>query len=118
MNYFADEDPFADYVTHEVAHIFHNCKRETVGLPYSRSREWLLEIRFSMRETFAYACEAYGRILEQGSGKEARRLLLAKCARDLMPPDDQVEQPVLLDILAEAIEARNGWKRLLARCSA
>jgi hypothetical protein len=29
-----DWDPFADYVTHEVANIFHNCKRETIGLPY------------------------------------------------------------------------------------
>jgi hypothetical protein len=35
-----------------------------------------------------------------------------------MPSDDQVEQRELLGILAEAIEARNGWKRILARCSA
>jgi hypothetical protein len=118
MNYFADGDPFADYVTHEVAHIFHNCKRETVGLPHSRSREWLLDIRFAKREAFAYACEAYGRILEQGGGKEYRRLRLAQYARESMPPDDRVQQCELLDTLAEAVEARNGWKRILARCSA
>ena len=87
MSYFADGDPFADYVTHEVAHIFHNCKRETVGLPHSRSREWLLEIRFAKRETFAYACEAYGRILEQGGGKKHWRLRLAQYARKSMPRD-------------------------------
>lgn len=117
MDYFAEPDPFADYVIHEVAHIFHNCKRETIGLPFSRSKEWLLGIRFAKRETFAYACETYGRILEQAHGKEQRRLFLAQYARGPGPGDNQVERSELLDILAEAVEARNGWKRILARCS-
>lgn len=117
MDYFADEDPFADYLTHEVAHIFHNCKRETVGLPHSRSREWLLEIGFAKRETFAYACEAYSRILKRAVGGEQRHSLLAQFARGPAPSDDRVERTELLDILAEAVEARNGWKRILARCS-
>jgi hypothetical protein len=117
MDYFAEPDPFADYVIHEVAHIFHNCKRETIGLPFSRSKEWLLGIRFAKRETFAYACETYGRILEQARGKEQRRLLLAQYSRGPGPADDRVEQAELLDILAEAVEARNGWKRILSRCS-
>jgi hypothetical protein len=118
MDYFADDDPFADYVTHEVAHIFHNCKRETVGLPYSRSREWLLDIAFAERETFAYACEAYGRILEQSNGKNHRQSLVVQYARGPTQPEDRVQQSKLVDILAEAVEARNGWKRILARCSA
>ena len=46
-------DRFADFVLHEAAHIFHNCKRVTIGLPARRGREWLLEIDFRMRETFA-----------------------------------------------------------------
>ena len=117
MDYFADEDPFADYVTHEVAHVFHNCKRQTVGLPYSGSREWLLEISFARRETFAYACEAYGRILEQAGRKQRRHSLLTQYARGPAPSDDRVEPTELLDILAEAVDARNGWKRILARCS-
>ena len=110
-------DGFADYVMHEVAHIFHDCKRETIGLPFSRSKEWLLGIRFAKRETFAYACETYGRILEQARGKKQRRLLLAQYARGPGPGDNQVERSELLDLLAEAVEARNGWKRILARCS-
>jgi hypothetical protein len=117
MEYFTEPDPFADYVIHEVAHIFHNCKRETIGLPFSRSKEWLLGIRFAKRETFAYACETYGRILEQARGKEQRRLLLAQYARGPGAGDNRVEQSELLDILAEAVEARNGWKRILWRCS-
>ncbi len=57
--YFSENDPFEDFVVHEAAHIFHNCKRETVGLPQTRTREWLLDIDFRKRETFAYSCEAY-----------------------------------------------------------
>jgi hypothetical protein len=39
MDYFTDADPFADFVVHEAAHVFHNCKRHTVGLPESRGRQ-------------------------------------------------------------------------------
>jgi hypothetical protein len=34
--YFSDPDPMSDFVVHEVAHIFHNCKRATAGLPETR----------------------------------------------------------------------------------
>jgi hypothetical protein len=117
VEYFTEKDPFADYVTHEVAHIFHNCKRETLGLPHTRCKEWLLGIAYAKRETFAYACETYGRIVEQAQGKAGRRALLAQYARSPQPSDDTVEPKELLDILTEAVESRNGWKRILARCS-
>jgi hypothetical protein len=42
--YFAQDDPFADFIVHEAAHIFHNCKRATVGLRETRTKEWLLDI--------------------------------------------------------------------------
>lgn len=118
LEYFAEKDPLADYVVHEVAHIFHNCKRETLRLPHSRSKEWLLDLAFAKRETFAYACEAYSRIMEQTRGKTDRLALLTQYARDSKPSDDRVNQAELFDILADAVEARNGWKRILARCSA
>lgn len=28
-----EEDEFADFVVHEAAHVFHNTKRRTLGLP-------------------------------------------------------------------------------------
>jgi hypothetical protein len=115
--YFAEKDPFADYITHEVAHIFHNCKRETLGLPHTLSKEWLLDIAYAKRETFAYACETYGRIVEQAQGTAGRRALLAQYARSPKPSDETVDSAELLDILTEAVKARNGWKRILARCS-
>jgi hypothetical protein len=43
---YEEKDPYADFVVHEMAHIFHNCKRRTVGLKQTRKREWLLDIAF------------------------------------------------------------------------
>jgi len=110
-------DRFADFVLHEAAHIFHNCKRVTIGLPERRGREWLLEIDFPMRETFAYACEAYGRILELGPRPADRRRLLDEHLAGAMPGDDRVEEEEYCSVITEAVGARNGWKRILRRCA-
>lgn len=115
--YLGEPGRFDDFLVHEAAHIFHNCKRRTLGLRETRRREWLLEIDFAKRETFAYACETYSRIGELGKGTSARRALLAEYAQGPMPADDRVDTAEYLDILAEAVAARNGWKRILARCS-
>jgi len=90
---------------------------ETLGLPHTRSKEWLLDIAYAKRETFAYACETYGRIVDQAQGTAGRRALLTQYARSPKPSDETVDSAELLDILTEAIETRNGWKRILARCS-
>lgn len=117
IEYFASEDKFDDFVVHEVAHIFHNCKRGTVGLPETRRREWLLDIDFRMRETFAYGCEVYSRLLELGPRPADRRRLLAELLEGPMPPDDRVDAEVYREMLSEAVAARNGWKRILGRCA-
>jgi hypothetical protein len=43
MAYFKPSGQFDDFVVHEAAHIFRNCKRQKIGLPATRRREWLLE---------------------------------------------------------------------------
>lgn len=118
LAYFTRDEPFADYVVHEVAHIFHNCKRETIGLRYTRHREWLLPIAFRKRETFAYACEAFSRILARAGSPAERRALLHRYGDDPRVADEAVDEDELLDILGEAVAARNGWKRILRRCAA
>ena len=72
------------------------------------------EIDSRRRETFAYACEAYSRISLEAHSSAERRALLTAHARGSLPPVDEDEY---LDILKEAIEARNGWKRIHARCA-
>ena len=109
--YFDEDDPFADFVVHEAAYIFHNWKRKRIGLPHTRYREWLLEIDFSKREQFAYACEAY-------SSPADRRRLHAEYAAHWVPTaEERIDREALIDTLAEAIAARNGWKRILKRCA-
>ena len=113
--YFAEEDPFADFVVHEAAHIFHNCKRTMIGLPEKRRQEWLLPIAFRQRETFAYACEAYSRILARGGNLLEGRSLAEEYGARFIPADDRVDAEELSDIVTEAAGARNGWKRILSR---
>ena len=117
VEYFKVSNRFDDYVVHEAAHIFHNCKRELVGLPFTRKKEWLLDIDFSKRETFAYACEAYSRIVELGDTRSGRSQLLAELVNQFDFPDDRVQIDEYVDILRQAAGARNGWKYIRERCS-
>jgi hypothetical protein len=116
MAYFKPSGQFDDFVVHEAAHIFHNCKRQKIGLPATRHREWLLEIDFGKRETFAYACEVYSRILELGRSTSARRELLSRIEKGPALPDDRVVADEYINILRAAVSARNGWKEILQNC--
>lgn len=116
-DYFTDDDPYADFVVHEAAHIFHNCKRRTLGLRATRTREWLLEIEFRKRETFAYACEGYARVLEQSAKPAERRAHADAFARSARFGDGRVDAAEIGEIVREAAETRNGWKVILARCA-
>jgi hypothetical protein len=117
--YFEEGEPFADFVVHEAAHVFHNCKRKTVGLRATRRREWLLEIEYRKRETFAYSCEAYARMLERAAGSATERRALADAfAETARFTDNRVDADEVGSIVREASAARNGWKTILARCAA
>jgi len=117
MAYFEEKNPFADYVVHEAAHVFHNWKRNRAGLHHTRKRDFLLQIDFVRREIFAFACEAYSRILEQARSPADRQRLHADYAAIWVPNYDDLDRTELVDILAEAVSVRNGWKRILQRCS-
>lgn len=117
LKYFTVDDPFADFVVHEAAHVFHNTKRGTAGLKQTRWREWLLPIDFRMRETFAYACEAYSRILQDSRRFAERQALLEKLKQTPPPQDDRVDPEVYLACVEEAVCRRNGWKAILEACS-
>ncbi len=70
-----------------------------------------------MRETFAYACESYSRILARGPRPPERRALLQELKKRPTPPDERVEPAEYLEILSDAVERRNGWRAILKRCS-
>ena len=116
-DYFADDDPFADFIVHEAAHIFHNCKRRTIGLHETRTKEWLLDIEFRKRETFAYSCEAYARIVARAKSPAERRILAVEYGSKRRISAEHVEPVEVASIVAEAANARNGWTVILARCA-
>jgi len=116
--YFAERCRIEDFVIHEAAHVFHNCKRKTAGLPETRKKEWLLDVEFRKRETFAYACEAYGYIVEHSSSKAERLAFAERFAASGFEGYDERMDPIdVTDIVHEACQARNGWKVILARCA-
>jgi hypothetical protein len=115
--YFAEDDPFADFIVHEAAHVFHNCKRAKLGLPRTRKREWLLDIDYRKRETFAYSCEAYARVLERSKNPAERRAMAEYYARAVRNWEERVDDAEVAEILQAATAARNGWKVILAQCA-
>jgi hypothetical protein len=120
LEYFNCDDKFADFVVHEAAHIFHNCKRETIGLPETPKREWLLDIDFVQRETFAYSCEVYSRICELGKTSRERKTLLEEYTRGSLPTDDRADVPRHLEALELAVASRDvrcGWMKILKICA-
>lgn len=106
---------FDDFLVHEAAHVFHNWKRAYAGLPHTRYNEWLLPIEFQKREPFAYGCEVYARIIEQSRTAKERQALLAEYADHPYAGGEDIDEH--LDILREAVSAKNGWKRILRRCT-
>ena len=119
LDYLADQSKvaFSDYLVHEAAHIFHNCRRCTIGLPETRTRRELLSIHFSKREMFAYACETYSRILLASDSTKGRRSALAQYSQGPLPSENEVKREEYLAILGEAVSAKNGWKRILLACA-
>jgi len=114
--YFSDPDPTSDFVLHEVAHIFHNCKRHTAGLSETRRSEWLLDIAFHKRETFAYACEFYSWVLEHSPDAAARRLLAVEIFQNKALSDNRIDPREVADIVLDAALSRAGWNVILHRC--
>jgi hypothetical protein len=115
--YFAEDDPFADFIVHEVAHIFHNCKRAAIGLRETRTRVWLLDVEYRKRETFAYSCEVYARILDSGKNSAERRALSEEYSSAVRISEERADPAEIASIVRAAVAARNGWKVILARCA-
>ena len=77
----------------------------------------MLDIDYRKGETFAYACEAYSCIVARGGTAADRRAAPDTHADGSLPGDDSIDLDEYLDILQEAVGARNGWKRILQRCA-
>jgi hypothetical protein len=88
-----------------------------VGLRETRTKEWLLDIAYRERETFAYACEAYACVLERARNPADRRALAIEYGRTVRLADERVDAADVASIVQSAAAARNGWQVILARCA-
>jgi hypothetical protein len=102
------KDSYSDVIVHEAAHLLHYLKPRNLGLHVRRHQERFVDIEFRHRELFAYACEAYSRVVLHGE----RRLRVAFAEKMLDAaisfPRGQIEEIVAL--VLSAARARNGWR--------
>ena len=96
---------------------FLSCKRRTIGLRETRTKERLLDIEYGQRETFAYSCKAYACVVARAKSPAERKALPADYGSKVRISEERVDPAEVASIVAEAASARNGWKVLLARCA-
>jgi hypothetical protein len=102
------KDPYSDVIVHETAHLLHYLKPRNFGLHVHRHQERFVDVEFRHRELFAFACEAYSRVVLRGERKS--RLAFAEKMQESafsFPPDQLAEVAALV---LEAARARNGWR--------
>jgi hypothetical protein len=117
---FQHEDPFADFVVHEAAHLLHKKKRCALGLAHASPQATLLPIDHRKREVFAYSCEAYAGMAvraDHPSDRDDRTHLYDEYVERHLPSPRWVDRDALTATLAEAVSAPNGWGVILARCA-
>jgi hypothetical protein len=115
--YFHSDSRFEDFLVHEAVRVFQNCKQETIGLSKIQDREWLLEIEFGKHKTLAYACEFYSCLAGPGAMPASRRRLFTDIESGHVPPDERVDAKDFIQLLRDAVAARDGWKHILRSCA-
>ena len=102
------KDPYSDVVAHEAAHMLHYLKPSHYGLHVRRDQERFVDTEFRHRELFAYACEAYSRVVLHGERK--LRVAFAEKMLDVAFsfPRSQIEEVAALAL--RAARAWNGWR--------
>jgi hypothetical protein len=102
------DDPYSDVVVHEAAHMLHYLKPSHYGLNVRRGQERFVDIEFHRRELFAYACEAYSRVVLY-AGRRSRIAFAEKMLDGAFSfPRTQIKEVAAL--VVSAARARNGWR--------
>jgi hypothetical protein len=102
------KDPYSDVVVHEAAHLLHYLKPRNFGLDVRRHQERFVDIEFRHRELFAFACEAYSRVVLHRPRQS--RVAFAENMREnaFSFPRGSIEEVGAL--VLDAARARNGWR--------
>jgi hypothetical protein len=109
---YESEDPYSDVVVHEAAHMLHYLKPSHYGLQVRRSQERFVDIEFCHRELFAYAREAYSRVILHGERRSRIRFAEELPDAAFSFPRGQIQE--LAALVLSAARARNGWRLIRA----
>lgn len=101
-------DPFSDVVVHEAAHLLHYLKPSNFGLHARRHQERFVDIEYRHRELFAFACEAYSRVVLHGPLQS--RIAFAERMQEGAFSFPRAEMDEVSALVLEAARARNGWR--------
>jgi hypothetical protein len=102
------KDPYSDVVVHEAAHMLHYLKPSHYRLQVRRHQERFVDIEFCHRELFAYASEAYSRVIKHGERKS--RIAFAEKMQEGAFSFPRAELGDVAALVLEAARARNGWR--------
>ena len=101
------KDPYSDVVVHEAAHMLHYLKPRLYGLHVRRGQERFVDIEFCHRELFAYASEAYSRVILHSERKS--RIAFAEKMQEGAFSFPRAELADVAALVLEAARSRNGW---------
>ncbi len=101
-------DPYSDVVVHEAAHMLHYLKPRHYGFQVRRGQERFVDVEFHHRELFAYACEAYSRVVLHDKRKSRIGFAEKMLDEAFSFPRSQIEDVAAL--VLSAARARDGWR--------
>ena len=105
---YQSSDPYADVVVHEAAHLLHYLKPRHYGLQVRRGQERFVDVEFCHRELFAFACEAYSRVLLHTTRKSRISFAEKMLEGAFSFPRGKIQAVAAL--VFDAACARNGWR--------
>ncbi len=108
LSAYETKDPYSDVIVHEAAHLLHYLKPAHYGLHVRRGQERFVDVEFGHRELFAFACEAYSRVVRHNERKSRISFAQEMKERALSFPRDRIEEVAAL--VLNAARARNGWR--------
>ena len=101
-------DPYSDVVVHEAAHLLHYLKPLHYGLLVRRGQERFVDVEFCHRELFAFACEAYSRVVLHGERRSRLSFAEKMFEGAFSFPRGHIEE--VASLVLSAARARNGWR--------
>ena len=103
-----DQRPIREVIVHEAAHLLHYLKPGHYGLHVRRGHEGFVDVEFRHRELFAFASEAYSRVVLHRERKSRIGFAEKMLEGAFSFPRGQIEEVAAL--LLNAARARNGWR--------